>query len=315
MTLLQFLLLFIVAVTVIYFSYLLCRRTEEGFDGPGIQIKLYISSAEVVDIMKKWRKMLNPNLPVVFASSIEESDVILVINNADVSHKDYIHKHKNKTIIVRMEPNFQDVEGERDYLAVWTVKNGLNNVEWFFPTYYSEIVKPIPPSRVVYHDAVSAVVTPKYIFPGHKKRLDFLMFLEQHHPEINLHIYGASNPFKFKNYKGPLDNDDKSTALVPYKYHFNCENNFIDNYITEKFTDAILCETFLFYGGPSNVVDIYNPRSYALLDMDDFEGSAMKMIRAIKAHKWENCLQKIREVKRDILENRSLSPRIAELFK
>lgn len=85
--------------------------------------------------------------------------------------------------------------------------------------------------------------------------------------------------------------------------------------ITEKFTDAILCETFNFYGGPQNTIDIYNnPNAYELLDMDDFEGSAMKIVNGIKADKWGTHLQDIRAVKKDILENKSLSPRIIQVF-
>lgn len=185
-------------------------------------IKLYISSSTAEDIMAACRKMLHPGLPVVFAPSIEEADVILVVNGAEAPHADDVHRNKHKTIIAKMEPDDQHVEGESDYLDVWNVKNGLNTVYWFFPTSYSEIAQDIPPSRATKGDTVSIVLSSKYYFPGHKKRIDFVKYLEEHHPEIDLDIYGADNTFEFKNYKGHVK--DKSDALIPYKYHFNCEN-------------------------------------------------------------------------------------------
>lgn len=309
-----FLLIVIVVVLVIAacYTYSRCSNSSVDYYKPERVIKLYISSI-AADLRTAWRKMLHPGLPVVFAPSIEEADVILVVNGAETPHADYINKNKNKTIIAKMEPDDQHVEGESDYLAVWNVKNGLNGTDWFFPASYSEIAQDIPPSRVTQGDAVSVVMSSKYYFPGHKKRIDFIKYLEKYHPDIDLHIYGADNTFKFKKYKGPVD--DKSDALIPYKYHFNCENSFINNYITEKFTDAILCETFNFYGGPPNTVDFYNPAAYELLDMDDFEGSALKIANGIKTDKWGTQLQEIRAVKKDVLENKSLSPRILQVLK
>lgn len=264
--------------------------------------------------VKKWEKMLDPSLPIRFTTTSSYCDVIFVINEPHKMDTDFVYKNKHKTIIAHMEPvpylSTQEIDSPEQYLGVWTHKNTLNNVEWFFPMTFSQISKPISLKEKIMGDKISIVISSKYDLEGHKKRIDFIKFIEKN-SNLELDIYGATNEFDFKNYKGQVPDNDKSKVLIPYKYHFNCENYFIDNYITEKFNDAILCETFLFYGGPSNVVNIYPQHGYQLLDMNDFEKS-MKMI--------ENCISKnafnlknIREIKDIILYKNSFSHRIMKL--
>ena len=72
----------------------------------------------------------------------------------------------------------------------------------------------------------------KHFDPGHRIRIDFMRFLESK-GGIDLDIFGKDNN-NWKNYKGSLPSVQKDDSLLPYKYTFNCENNYIRNYFTEK---------------------------------------------------------------------------------
>ena len=83
-------------------------------------------------------------------------------------------------------------------MGVWIHKNVLNNVEWLFPLTFSQLQKPICLNEKTMGDRISVVISSKYDLEGHKKRIDFIKYLEKY---------------------SQLELD-------------------------------ILCETFLFYGGP-----------------------------------------------------------------
>lgn len=258
----------------------------------------------------KWEKMLDLNLPIRFTTN-SYCDIIFVINEPHELDIDFVNKNKYKTIVAHMEPtpylNEQEDIDSTNYLDTWIHKNTLNNIEWFFPITFSQIKNPVYLTEKTMGDRISIVISSKYDLEGHKKRIKFIKYLEKN-SNLKLDIYGADNKFKFKNYKGKVPDDDKSKVLIPYKYHFNCENYFIDNYITEKFTDSMLCETFLFYGGPSNVLNIYPQYGYQLLDMDDFEKSMNIMENCISNDVFN--LKNIREIKHAILYQNSISYRI-----
>lgn len=105
-------------------------------------------------------------------------------------------------------------------------------------------------------DRISVVISSKYDLEGHKKRIDFIKYLEKY---------------------SQLELD-------------------------------ILCETFLFYGGPSNVLNIYPQYGYQLLDMDNFEKSMNIMENCISKNVFN--LENIRAIKNTILYKNSFSPRI-----
>lgn len=261
-----------------------------------------------------WGKMLNPSLPIVFTTHRNDANIILVINQPHPTDVEFVNSNKGKTIIAHMEYYLERVPDPENYLDVWTHDRALNNVEWFFPATYDQVKQTVPTTTKTKGNVVSVVLSSNYTLDGHKKRIDFVKYLEDHYPEIELDIYGRDNDFGFKNYQGVLPNDDKSEALYPYKYHFNCENAFVDNYITEKFTDGILCETYLFYGGPTNVLDVYPTTAYSLLDMDNFDASAQAIKNKIQSDAYECELENIRALKDYILTWYSLSPRLARVI-
>jgi hypothetical protein len=83
-------------------------------------------------------------------------------------------------------------------------------------------------------DEIGTICSSKYFDEGHIHRIDFLKYLEEK-DDIKLNIFNENNNFNFKNYKGPLKPYiDKSNGIVPFKYYFMVENNYEDNFITEK---------------------------------------------------------------------------------
>lgn len=261
--------------------------------------------------IKSWEKMLDPSLPVSFTNKKDDATIILVINTPKDCDKEFVKNNKHKTIICQMEPWLIEIDDPENYLDIWFHDRALNNVEWYFPATFDCVKKDIPIQEKTKDNTISVVLSSNYSLDGHKKRIDFIKYLENHHENIKLDIYSATNDFNFKNYKGPID--DKSSAMIPYKYHFNCENTFTNNYITEKFTDGILCENYLFYGGAPNINNVYPGSSYTLLDMNDFEKSAQMIIDCINDNVFDRELDNIRKLKQYILNTYTLSPRILKV--
>ena len=64
---------------------------------------------------------------------------------------------------------------------------------------------------------------------------------------------------------------DKHTGMLPFKYYFMIENNYEENYITEKFWEPILCECLIFYYGCPNVKHYVDNDVFVPLNMNNFE--------------------------------------------
>jgi len=76
-------------------------------------------------------------------------------------------------------------------------------------------------------------------------------------------------------FKGPLVN--KIDGIANYKYTIALENSPVSGEVTEKFIDAILCNTIPIYNGNRDI-EKYYPNSCEYLDYD---GNEINRIRAI----------------------------------
>lgn len=163
-------------------------------------------------------------------------------------------------------------------------------------------------------DVVSSMCSSKYFDEGHIARIDFLKFLEQK-GDVKLDIYSWDNQHNFKNYRGPMNQYvDKSKGYTPYKYYFMVENNYEENFITEKIWEPILCETLVFYYGCPNVCDYIDPEAYVQLDMNDFEKSYQIIKRAIEEDWWSKRIETIRREKKKILDELAFFPVIEKII-
>src|SRR5262249_45989201 len=132
---------------------------------------------------------------------------------------------------------------ESKFLQVRSHRKYLNNAFWQLHATYHELKKlPIEKTKLI-----STICSSKYFDPGHKKRVDFLRFIEEKQDDVvQVHIFGYENSLGFKNYKGPHPPGHKDAAMLPYKYCFFAENNSERNFITEKIWEPLLTESLCF---------------------------------------------------------------------
>jgi len=186
-----------------------------------------------------------------------------------------------------------------------------NNAFWQLEMNYNQI-KELEYEKKV--DKISSICSSKYFDEGHIARIDFLKFLEEK-GDVPLDIFNQDNNHNFKNYRGPLTQyKDKSKGYVPYKYYFMVENNYEENFITEKIWEPILCETLVFYYGCPNVKDYIDERAYVQLDMNDFEKSYQIIKTAIEEDWWSQRIDIIRKEKKKILNELSFFPTIEKII-
>jgi GR25 family glycosyltransferase involved in LPS biosynthesis len=292
---------------------------------PPTRVKMICNWCSSKDLCKEWLKMTRGNykwnnLEITWTDT--DIDYYIIINKPQFGDK----YEPEKTIVYHMEPwCYADEQkwgvktwGEwakpdpRKFLQVRSHDLFVNTVFWQLNMTYDEI-KNTSMSNLKTLELVSSICSSKYFDPGHKKRIDFLKYLES--KDFYVHIYNEDNNLGFKSYKGSAQPSfDKEKAIIPYKYYFMCENNVEHNFVTEKMWEPIMCESLCFYWGCPNINEIVDPMAFVQLDMDDFEASYNIMNEAIKMNLWETRLPYIKEAKQKILEQ-SFFPTLEKVLK
>ena len=140
--------------------------------------------------------------------------------------------------------------------------------------------------------------------PYYGKRLKFIKELQELIPD-HLELYG----------RGFRSVGEKAQALLPYKYHLaleNCSGKFT---WTEKISDPLLCWSYPFYFGCTNMEEDLPAGSFSYVDLQDPRGSAEKMVHAIQNQLWEQSLASIKEARGLILNKYNIMFRFSELAK
>lgn len=297
---------------------------------PSTRVKMLCNWCSSEELCKEWLKMTKgsykwDNIEITWSD--DNIDYYVIINKPQAGAK-YVPE---KTIIFHMEPWCDSPHqnwgvktwGEwakpdpAKFLQVRTHDKFLNPGFWQLNLTYSQL-KEI--DMVNYKSAdksniVSSICSSKYFDPGHKKRIDFLKFVEAK-GSVKLHIYNEDNQHGFKSYQGTAKPCiDKEKGILPYKYYFMCENNVESNFITEKLWEPILCEALCFYWGCPNVADHVDPMAYVQLNMDDFEASYNIMNAAIETNLWQERLPSIKKAKQRILEEQGFFPMLENALK
>jgi GR25 family glycosyltransferase involved in LPS biosynthesis len=295
---------------------------------PTIRVKMLCNWCSSEDLCKEWLKMSKGSYKwndIEITWSDDNIDYYVIINKPPPGAK-YV---REKTIIFHMEPWCDSPHqnwgvktwGEwakpdpTKFLQVRTHDKFLNPGFWQMNLTYSQLkqmdmLKSADKSKIV-----SSICSSKYFDPGHKKRIDFLKFVEAK-GSVKLHIYNEDNQHGFKSYQGTArPSVDKEKGLVPYKYYFMCENNVEANFITEKLWEPILCEALCFYWGCPNVAEHVDPMAYVQLNMDDFEASYNIMNAAIETNLWQERLPYIKKAKKRILDEQGFFPMLENALK
>lgn len=206
-------------------------------------------------------------------------------------------KNGAKIITVIQEPSFSEAHQYRtsfsmsDYLIV-------HDAELFESTWNVGIMGRVieSPSYMFYDDRVhhsffngtenlkkekklSMIVSSlSFRWGNYIKRLNLLgKILES---DLDIDIYGRGFKIPDDRYKGELQY--KHTGLLPYEYSIAIENSNEKNYISEKFTDCILCNTVPIYNGAPNVSEVYDERYFRKIDLNS--PTIIEDIREIISH-------------------------------
>jgi GR25 family glycosyltransferase involved in LPS biosynthesis len=276
------------------------------------------------DLLKLWYRLF----PVKFlerhqliTSFQDKPDFTLIVNRPPDSillstqNKPY---DPCKTLVFRMEPETEThpywnsfYDSKEQFLHFGDLSKFRNNNEWHLSASYQDFMSGSVNLRKSQEKKyiVSAIVSGAYSSRGHQLRINFLKYVEQrlskqaNAASWRLDIYGKENPFQFQNYLGPLPAHQKDKGLLSYCYHFNAENNALDNYYTEKIIDPILSETLCFYWGCKNIDQHIDSRAYIQLPLQTcFETSFRMMNDAITQNEYEHRLPHIQKEKQKILQ-------------
>ena len=295
-----------------------------------IRVKMLCNWCSSEDLCKEWLKLSKGNYMW--------NDIQITWEDSKIDYYVIINKPRagdifipERTIIFHMEPWCSEpwqtwgvkTWGEwakpdlTKFLQVRSHDMFCNTGFWQLSLTYTELKEKVITKSETLGNIISSICSSKYFDPGHKKRIDFMKFIEaKGDPSVKLHIYNEDNQHNFASYVGKARPFvDKEKGIVPYKYYFMCENNVETNFITEKLWEPILCESLCFYWGCPNVSEHIDPLAYVQLDMEDFEGSFQIVKNAIESNLWEQRLPAIKKAKERVLEYSGFFPTLERVIK
>ena len=247
----------------------------------------------------------------------EPADYYVIINQP-YSDKEF---PPDRTILFRMEPHMETSlwwnekwrnPDRNQFLFAGFHDIHYNNNEWHLSKTYNQLMYDDIVKNQEICNVLSTVLSGKYEAPGHKKRVDFMKFVESK-GGINVHIYG-SPVHNWYNYKGSLPSHEKDNAMFPYKYTFNVENYSINGYYTEKIIDGILSECLTFYSGCPDISKYIDERAYVWLNLENFEEDYNKIKQAIDEDWWSQRIEVIRNERKKILNEKQFFPRLESII-
>jgi hypothetical protein len=142
-----------------------------------------------------------------------------------------------------------------------------------------------PKSRLV-----SVICSDKAFTPGHRRRLELVAALREH--------FGARLDFFGR---GLRDFQDKTEALVSYRYHIALENTDASDAWTEKVADPFLAGTFPIYWGCQNLEDYFPADSFARIPIDDHRAAIAAIEDVIAGNRAQAARGALAEAKRRVL--------------
>jgi hypothetical protein len=233
---------------------------------------------------------------------------IILTNNNDYDffvifnypkHENFNHK---KSIIFQSEtPTTRNRWGKyanpckSDFFYVYDTKTYNNLDKWFINLNYRQLLNS---DLFVKEKLLSGIVSSNNSLTGHIKRLHFVT--EYLNTLDYYDHYGMGNFNNLQSYKGAVIN--KEDGLLKYKYTFNCENDYENNYFTEKIIDGILCECVTFYDGCPNLENFINKECFIRIDLNDMD-TALDIIKSsIENNEWDKRIDSIKTQK-NILMN------------
>lgn len=262
-----------------------------------IKVKLHAEWCSDYGILEVFNKLTINNdyrWKDLYLSLDDDYDFFAIMNRPQ--HRNF---DPNKTIIFQFEPlEIRKYWGEfykpnpKNYFKVYDTEHYHNLWLPSITLNYQQLLKTDFSKKKV----MSGIISSSDRFEGHIDRLNFLAHLD------TLPFYdhfGKGNLAFLKSYKGYLSN--KEDGLIPYKYHFNAENNYENNYFTEKIIDAILCECLCFYSGCPNIEKFISPDAYIKIDIKKPEEAIEIIKKSIENDEYEKRIDSIKKEKERLL--------------
>jgi hypothetical protein len=148
---------------------------------------------------------------------------------------------------------------------------------------------------------ISVISSAKTANQGHRRRLKFVHLLKQHFGD-GIDVFG----------RGIREIEDKWDALARYKYHVALENSAVENYWTEKLSDAYLAGCYPIYYGCPNIEHYFDSSSLTSIDMRHPEKAIGMIETCIKESMYEQSKHLIQEARNAVLNRYNLFAVICE---
>lgn len=228
----------------------------------------------------------------------------VIINEPSLHDEPFINFEK--ALYFCLEPtNFWQewLNSKKDVLAYVHDRNTrLNAGQWRMNVPHFIMSSRINHER---ENKVASILSNTQLFPGHTSRIELIQHIDSCDPLI-LAVYGRENYHDLRSYVGPIDKYEQYSVLKQYKYYLLPENTSISNYVTEKFWEPIICECLCFYWGCPNLELTFGDGCFIRLDINDKEQSLNTIRSAIEGGEWEKKIDRIRQVKQQVLDQHSI---------
>jgi hypothetical protein len=282
-------------------------------------LRSYLSEAmKLIRVIKNWKrpdlkrqsKTLNGHWgDIVFSENFLTADAVLILNC--IPDKVKIKTNPENIFLWLQEPacnnqkyisaNKKTTDKIIGPLGKESVKDGYSRqpvTPWHINKNYLELKKmDVPPKKT---KNISCIASNKNIMIGHKKRLEFILFLED--SEINFDLFGKG--FNFI--------EDKWEALASYRYSIAIENSSEPNYWTEKIADCFLSYTIPIYYGCTNLHQYFPSDSYIEIDITKPVEAKEKIKKALSNDYWENNFKSLCKARQLILDKYQFFPFVSE---
>lgn len=152
---------------------------------------------------------------------------------------------------------------------------------------------------------ISMICSSKTMMPGHIMRYRLYNELAKEFKEID--FFGSGIKFI----------DDKSDAILPYKFHICIENSAVDHYWTEKIADSILGYSIPIYYGAPNINEYFPEKSIIRIDINHTD-ECIKTIRNILQNpekEYQERLPYLIEARELLLNKYNIFPMLEDFIK
>jgi hypothetical protein len=196
----------------------------------------------------------------------------IVSPNADLPHPN----------VIRVQPGLP-----------WTVGYRYEGAHKRFSTLdYDQLAGMRPPKKT---KLISVICSNKAMTEGHRQRLRLLEHLRE--------ALGAELDV-FGNGFNPVE--DKWDAILPYRYHIVMENSEIDDYWTEKLSDAYLGFAYPIYSGCTNIGRYFGAEAMRTFNRLDPEGAVRVVREAIGSDVYGRSTGALAEARAAVLDRHNL---------